>query len=46
LVQVKDNLNLTTEGLLAYVTTQLYAGVANLKVAAREPAKLSRKDEL
>ena len=46
LAQIKDSLNLTTNGLLSYLANQLYADVQTLKVKAGEPAKLSRKDEL
>ena len=38
--------DLSTQGLLAYLTNQLYASVPDLSVAAEEPVQLSRKDEL
>lgn len=45
--QVKADLNLTDEGLLAYVANRMYEGATGpVKVAAAEPAKLSWKDEL
>ena len=46
IVRVKESLNLTTEGVLAYMTNTLLSEVPNLKVSAEEPARLSRKDEL
>jgi prohibitin 2 len=46
IVDVKERLNLTTAGVLAYLANQLLADVPNLKVSAAEPARLSRKDEL
>jgi len=46
LVEVKERLNLTTEGVLAYLSNRLLAEAANLRVTTGEPAKLSRKDEL
>jgi len=39
-------LNLSTDGVLAYLSNRLYAGVSNLKVSAAEQARLSRLDEL
>lgn len=45
-VSVKRALGLSTDGVLAYLSNRLYAGAANLKVSAAEPARLSRKDEL
>lgn len=46
LVEVKEKLNLTTEGVLAYLSNILLSGATNLKVTTGEPAKLSRKNEL
>lgn len=46
LVQVKETLNLTTEGVLAYLSNKLLAEAGNLTVHTGEPAKLSRRDEL
>lgn len=46
LVDVKKNLNLTTEGLLSYLSNDLYSKVPSLQVTALEPAPLSREDEL
>jgi regulator of protease activity HflC (stomatin/prohibitin superfamily) len=46
LVDVKNALNLTTEGVLTYLANSLYAEVKNLKITAGEPAKLSRTEEL
>jgi regulator of protease activity HflC (stomatin/prohibitin superfamily) len=46
LVSVKKMLNLTTDGVLAFMSNQLYQEATNLKVSAAEPARLSRKDEL
>jgi len=46
LKSVKDTLELTTEGLLAYISNQLFAVVPGLKVQAQEPTKISRYDEL
>ena len=46
LVSVKKMLNLTTDGVLAFMSNQLYQDATSLKVTAAEPAKLSRKDEL
>lgn len=46
LVEVKERLNLTTEGVLAYLANKLLAEADTLKVTTGEPAKLSRKDEL
>lgn len=46
LSQVKQDLGLTTEGLLAYMTNRLYAETPSLKVTAGEPAKLGRQSEL
>jgi prohibitin 2 len=46
LVRVKNSLNLTTDGVLAYLSNQLYASVQNLHVTVAEPAKVSRQQEL
>jgi SPFH domain / Band 7 family len=46
LVRVKSSLNLTTDGVLAYLSNQLYATVPNLHVTAAEPARISRQEEL
>lgn len=46
LMGVRDKLGLTTHGLLAYLTNQLYAEAPTLAVTAQEPVKLSRKTEL
>lgn len=46
LVEVKEKLNLTTEGVLAYLSNKLLAEANNLTVTTREPAKFSRRDEL
>lgn len=46
LVSVKKMLNLTTEGVLAYTSNQLYQDALTLTVTAGEPARLSRKEEL
>lgn len=46
LVEVKEKLNLTSDGLLAYLTNRLLAEADHLKVTTGEPAKLSRRDEL
>lgn len=45
-IRVKALLNLTTDGVLAYMSNRLYEKVPSLKVSAGEPAALSRKDEL
>ena len=46
LTQARDNFNLSPDGILAYMTNQLYAVASRLEVTAGEPAKISRKDEL
>lgn len=46
LVEVKNRLNLTTEGVLAYLSNKLLEEADHLTVTTGEPAKLSRKDEL
>ena len=46
LVDVKNQLNLTAEGVLAHSLIKLLAEANNLKVTTGEPVKLSRKDLL
>merc|ERR1712157_226982 len=46
LVEVKNRLNLTTEGVFAYLANKLLSEADQLSVTTGEPAKLSRKDEL
>lgn len=46
IVSVKESLNLTTTGVLAYMSNQLFSTVSKLKVSAAEPAKTSLNDEL
>ncbi|KAL3927509.1 MAG: hypothetical protein SGARI_005303 [Bacillariaceae sp.] len=46
IVEVKEALGLTTEGVLTHLANNLYAEVKNLKVVAGQPAKLGREDEL
>ena len=46
LVDVKNQLNLTAEGVLAHSLIKLLAKANNLKVTTGEPVKLSRKDLL
>eukprot|EP00562_Extubocellulus_spinifer_P009969 CAMPEP_0178496186 /NCGR_PEP_ID=MMETSP0696-20121128/13973_1 /TAXON_ID=265572 /ORGANISM="Extubocellulus spinifer, Strain CCMP396" /LENGTH=340 /DNA_ID=CAMNT_0020124433 /DNA_START=792 /DNA_END=1814 /DNA_ORIENTATION=+ len=46
LSQVKADLGLTTQGLLAYMANRLYAEAPNLTVTASEPARLGRQSEL
>jgi regulator of protease activity HflC (stomatin/prohibitin superfamily) len=46
LVKVKQTLNYTTEGVLAYMATKLIEEAPNLSVSTGEPAKLSRPNEL
>lgn len=46
LVEVKEKLNLTTEGVLAYLSNRLLSEATNLRVTTGEPAKLSQRDEL
>ena len=46
LEQAKDSFNLTTDGILAYMTNQLYASTGSLAVTVGEPAKMSRKNLL
>jgi prohibitin 2 len=44
--QVKAALNLSTNGIISYTANRLYEVVTDLKVAAGEPANLSRKGDL
>lgn len=46
IVGVKNALNLTPEGVLAYMSNQLIQSVPNLKVSMLEPSKSSRGEEL
>lgn len=46
LARVKVDFNLDANGIIAYMTNQLYANAPNLKVSLGEPARVSRKDEL
>ncbi len=46
IVEVKSALNLTTEGVLAYLYNSLLSEVESLTITSGEPAKLSRSDEL
>lgn len=46
LLQVKEDFNMTTEGVLAYMSNQLYQRLPTLKVSTGEPARISLKDEL
>ena len=46
IVDVKNSLQLTTNGVLAYLANSLLSEVGNLKVTTAEPARLSRSDEL
>jgi len=46
LVEVKEQLNLTTEGVLAYLSNRLLSEASTLRVTTGEPAKLSQRDEL
>ena len=46
LVEAKDRLNLTTAGVLVYLSNRLISEVTELKVTTGELAKISRKDEL
>lgn len=46
LVEVKSKLNLTTEGVLAYLSNSMLAEADKLKVTMGEPSRLSRRDEL
>lgn len=46
LVRVKNDFALDANGVIAYMTNQLYANAPKLKVSIGEPARVSRKDEL
>ena len=46
LVNVKESLNLTTDGLLAFLATKLVEDAPYLHVSSGEPAQLSRADLL
>jgi regulator of protease activity HflC (stomatin/prohibitin superfamily) len=46
IVVAKTSLNLTSDGVLAYLSNRLYESVDNLRVTAGEPARLSRKENL
>jgi len=46
IVNIKEALNLTTQGVLAYMANQLYENAPMLKVHATEPASISWKGEL
>lgn len=46
IVTVKNRLNLTASGVLAYLSNRLYASTGDLKIQTAEPARLSRRDEL
>jgi regulator of protease activity HflC (stomatin/prohibitin superfamily) len=46
IIDVKTNLNLTTEGVLAYLANELLGSTPYLKVTTGEPARLARSDEL
>jgi len=46
LVKAKETFSLTSDGVIAYMTNQLYASTDHLTVKVGEPAKISRKDEL
>lgn len=46
LVQVKESLGYTTEGVLAYLSNMLVAEAKNLAVTTEEPARLGRKQLL
>ena len=46
IAEVKSALNLTTEGVLAYLYNTLLSEVESLTITSGEPAKLSRSDEL
>ena len=46
IVGVKNSLDLDSNGILAYTANKLVEETPELWVAAREPARLSRKDEL
>jgi len=44
--QAKEVFNLDTNGVLSYMANQLYAEAPTLRASIREPAKVSRRDEL
>jgi len=46
LTRVKEQLNLTSEGVLAYMANGLVASAPHVEITSGEPAKLSRRDEL
>jgi prohibitin 2 len=46
LVEVKEALNLSSEGVLAYLSNKLLSEVSNLAVTTGEPVKLSQKGSL
>mmetsp|Transcript_12350 Transcript_12350/g.29400 ORF Transcript_12350/g.29400 Transcript_12350/m.29400 type:complete len:363 (-) Transcript_12350:140-1228(-) len=46
LIQVKESLGYTTEGVLAYLSNMLVAESSNVAVTTEEPAKLGRKEFL
>jgi regulator of protease activity HflC (stomatin/prohibitin superfamily) len=46
IIDVKTSLNLTTEGVLAYLANQLLGSAPSLRVTTGEPARLARSDEL
>ena len=46
IVEVKGALNLTTNGVLAYLANSLLAEVQGLHITTGEPARLSRSDDL
>eukprot|EP00551_Chaetoceros_affinis_P004833 CAMPEP_0203664260 /NCGR_PEP_ID=MMETSP0090-20130426/1709_1 /ASSEMBLY_ACC=CAM_ASM_001088 /TAXON_ID=426623 /ORGANISM="Chaetoceros affinis, Strain CCMP159" /LENGTH=322 /DNA_ID=CAMNT_0050527447 /DNA_START=200 /DNA_END=1168 /DNA_ORIENTATION=+ len=47
LLQAKDNFNLTANGILAYMTNQLYAkSTEKMSVSVGEPSRISRKSLL
>ncbi|KAL3909145.1 MAG: hypothetical protein SGILL_008204 [Bacillariaceae sp.] len=46
IVELKNALNLSTEGVLTALANNLYSEAKNLKVTAGQPAKLGRQDEL
>jgi len=46
LIQVKESLGYTSEGVLAYLSNMLVAETGNLQVTTEEPAKFGRKELL
>ena len=46
IVEVKDSLKLSTNGVLAYLQNGLMAEVDTLRVTTHEPAQMSRSNEL